>query len=164
MDGGNKMNEISLDAKKVAVNKTLEHKFECYKNMMRVITELFDRALIHDNSKITDPEFTAYVEFMQNIKNYKFGTPEYIDFVENNDYCKLHFGKNKHHPQYYENGIDGMTLIDIIEMYCDWLACTRNMKETIESSAKRFNISDQLKQIFLNTMNNDEGNYIKEQK
>ena len=49
-----------------------------------------------------------------------------------------------------------MTLIDIVEMLADWKAASErqldgNLLTSIEYNAKRFNISDQLKQILLNT-------------
>ena len=49
-----------------------------------------------------------------------------------------------------------MTLIDIIEMFCDWKASTLrqndgNLLKSIETNAERFNMDGQLKQILMNT-------------
>ena len=50
-----------------------------------------------------------------------------------------------------------MTLIDLIEMLCDWKAATvrnknGNIRKSIEHNADRFKMSPQLKQIFENTV------------
>lgn len=49
-----------------------------------------------------------------------------------------------------------MTLVDIIQMICDWKASSERQKDgnlllSIEKNAERFNIDDQLKQILINT-------------
>lgn len=54
-------------------------------------------------------------------------------------------------------GVEGMTLIDLIEMLCDWKAASERHKDgdimrSIEINAKRFSISDQLKTILQNTV------------
>ncbi len=56
------------------------------------------------------------------------------------------------------SGINDMTLIDIIEMFCDWKAASLrhadgDFLESLEYNRKRFNISEQLHDIFLNTAN-----------
>ena len=53
--------------------------------------------------------------------------------------------------------IDKMNLIDIIEMLCDWEAATLrhadgDIKKSIEINQERFRYSDELKAIFLNTV------------
>ena len=49
-----------------------------------------------------------------------------------------------------------MTLIDIIEMFCDWKASTLrhndgNLLKSIEVNAERFNMDGQLTAILMNT-------------
>lgn len=55
-----------------------------------------------------------------------------------------------------DHGINGMNLIDLIEMICDWKAASErhadgDIFKSIEINSKRFNITPQLKQILLNT-------------
>jgi hypothetical protein len=50
-----------------------------------------------------------------------------------------------------------MNLIDLLEMFCDWYAATKrhndgNIYKSIEINRKRFAISDQLADIFLNSV------------
>jgi hypothetical protein len=49
-----------------------------------------------------------------------------------------------------------MTLVDLMEMFCDWKASTLrhndgNLLTSIDINAERFQIDDQLKQILINT-------------
>jgi hypothetical protein len=54
-------------------------------------------------------------------------------------------------------GIDGMDLVDILEMLCDWKAATLRHKsgdimESLKINKERFKISDQLYKILVNTI------------
>jgi len=54
-------------------------------------------------------------------------------------------------------GVEGMNLIDILEMIADWQAASErhgdgDIRRSIEINAKRFNLSDQLTAILLNTV------------
>jgi len=67
-----------------------------------------------------------------------------------------HYENNPHHPEHFENGIKGMTLVDIVEMFCDWKAATLrhdngDIYKSIEFNKNRFGYSDDLEQIFINT-------------
>ena len=64
-----------------------------------------------------------------------------------------------HHPQFHPNGVSDMTLMDVVEMFCDWKAAVERTKDgnfdkSLEINEKRFNIAPQLINIFKNT--NDE--------
>ena len=67
-----------------------------------------------------------------------------------------HYASNRHHPEHFKNGINDMTLVDILEMFCDWKASTLrhndgNFMRSIELNTSRFNIEPQLAQILMNT-------------
>jgi hypothetical protein len=67
-----------------------------------------------------------------------------------------HYANNSHHPQHYENGINGFDLFDLMEMFFDWKAATERTKDgniysSIEYNKTRFEISEQICQIFKNT-------------
>ena len=70
-----------------------------------------------------------------------------------------HYRENNHHPEYYEDGIKGMSLVDLIEMVCDWMAATKRVQNgdiytSLEINKKRFGIDDQLAKILENTVVN----------
>lgn len=61
-----------------------------------------------------------------------------------------------------ELGINGMSLLDLVEMLCDWKAATMrhndgDIRRSIEINQKRFGYSDELKAIMLNTLGVIEG-------
>jgi len=56
-----------------------------------------------------------------------------------------------------EFGIRGMTLLDVVEMLCDWKAATQrhadgDILKSVEINQKRFGYSDELKAILRNTI------------
>jgi Family of unknown function (DUF5662) len=69
-----------------------------------------------------------------------------------------HYLHNTHHPEHYPNGIDGMSLLDLVEMLIDWKAASErhpggmNIAGSIEVGSQRFSIGEQLKKILLNTV------------
>lgn len=113
-------------------------------------TPLFYRLINHDLSKVKNfEEFSGYIKMNMELKPVKYGTPEYNEIRKKYDYViQLHYKNNSHHPEHYENGIDGMSLIDKYEMICDWFGAAiargnkDNLPESLEYNKKRFNISD----------------------
>lgn len=69
-----------------------------------------------------------------------------------------YYANNSHHPEHYQQGINGMDLFDLIEMFFDWKAATERHNDghifsSIRINKDRFKMSDQLEQIFNNTAN-----------
>ena len=67
-----------------------------------------------------------------------------------------HYASNRHHPEHFVNGVTDMTLIDILEMFCDWKASSLrqndgNLLKSIDVNAERFHMDGQLRQILINT-------------
>ena len=67
-----------------------------------------------------------------------------------------HYVENRHHPEHFENGIKGMSLLDIIELFADWHCAVKrhadgNIYKSIDINQKRFGYGDTLKEIFVNT-------------
>jgi hypothetical protein len=90
------------------------------------------------------PEHFGYMECNGCFKRYP------RDYAQPCDVCGYtHFQ--------FRPSLDGMSLTQIVEMLCDWLAaCKRHddgdIRVSIEKNQKRFGYSDELKQIFLNTL------------
>jgi hypothetical protein len=56
---------------------------------------------------------------------------------ESHHLFKHHYVRNRHHPEYHCNGISDMTIIDKIEMVCDWMAAIKRYKDgSIERSMR----------------------------
>lgn len=61
---------------------------------------------------------------------------------------------SKHH----RDGIAGMNLIDLLEMFADWKASTErspggNIYKSLDINTRRFNIEPQLRMILIYTVN-----------
>jgi len=120
-------------------------------------TELLKRGSQHDDSKLKDPEKPLFDKMTPILKNLKYGSPEYHESLkELNVALHHHYANNSHHPQHYANGINGMNLFDIIEMFFDWKAASErtangSLEESIKVNSERFDMSPQLTEIFENT-------------
>lgn len=126
--------------------------------VLRAINQLVSRGIEHDASKMKEPELDYFCIYTPKLKSLKYGSPEYKECLDGlKPALDHHYAVNRHHPEHFENGIDGMTLIDLLEMLCDWKAATLrtadgNMEESLAFNRKRFKISDQLFNILTNTV------------
>lgn len=111
------------------------------------------RATIHDLSKLKSPEFEIFKEYAPKLKYFNFGSDEYKQcLADMKPALDHHYANNSHHPEYHENGIKDMNLLDIFEMFCDWKVVAEDMKSSLDICQERFKFSDELKQIFLNSI------------
>lgn len=137
--------------------ETLEHIKQVNTFMLDLARQLISRASVHDASKLLSPEKEAFDLVTPQLKNLTYGSEEYkasLDVL--GEALKHHYAENEHHPEHYENGIDDMTLIDLVEMLCDWKAATLrhadgDLYDSICKNQQRFKISQQLGQILINT-------------
>lgn len=122
------------------------------------VVELLKRGQTHDATKLGDPELGMYNEFTPRLRNQTYGSKVYKETLGSMGAAlEHHYRHNRHHPEHYAEGIRGMTLVDLVEMFCDWLASTRrhedgDIRRSIEVGQERFGYSDELKQILLNTV------------
>lgn len=122
------------------------------------VEELIKRGENHDATKLESPELEIFGEFGGNLAKLEYGSKEYNDNLEKvRPAIEHHYSKNRHHPEHFPNGINGMTLVDLIELLSDWRAATErnangNIRKSIEINAKRYKISPQLREILENTV------------
>lgn len=137
-----------------------------------VIQKLSKRADEHDASKLVSPEVEAFDKATPLLQQLEYGTPEYKQSLKDlGPALEHHYANNTHHPEHFENGIRGMTLLDLTEMLCDWKAASERMRKptpaaegrpdvptydsdfarSIRLNAERFDYPDGLTDILLNT-------------
>lgn len=121
------------------------------------IQNLQHRLLHHDDSKFEEPERSAYEGLDEAIEGVVFGSDEYRQIIRDflGDALQHHYEHNSHHPNYFEDGVQGMSLFDLIEFLCDIRAsCDEKGKQHIDlETSKRFhNMSDSIYQILQNTI------------
>jgi hypothetical protein len=138
---------------------TLLHIKRVAELMTHAASELIRRANIHDNSKLESPEKELFDELTPKLKNSTYGTDEHNDFlIELKVALDHHYQNNSHHPEHYDNGVNGFDLFDLIEMFFDWKAAGErhadgNIYKSIEINKNRFGLSDQVVDILNNTAN-----------
>lgn len=136
---------------------TLKHSLRVGALMGQPIAELVERSTQHDLSKTQPPELEIFNEFTPKLRTSTYGSDEYQGFlVSMGEALKHHYQANAHHPEHRANGINGMTLVDLIEMLADWRAATErhadgDLAKSLEIQRDRFGISDQLLEILRNT-------------
>lgn len=138
--------------------ETLKHIRRVNELLIDASCEILSRAKKHDQSKLEEPEKSTFDEVTPLLKDLKFGSEEYTEATKKiKPALDHHYSVNTHHPQHYENGINGMNLFDIVEMFFDWMAAGERTKDgnimySIAVNSERFGISKQLKKILENTV------------
>jgi hypothetical protein len=125
--------------------------------MQLVVANVAKRRLEHDRSKLVDPEKAEFDRLTTRLKDSTYGSDEYKGFLKELKVAlDHHYEHNTHHPEHYANGINGMSLLDLIEMLCDWKAAGErhangSLAKSLEINQARFKIDPQLQQILQNT-------------
>ena len=115
------------------------------------------RARVHDRSKLEDPEKAVFDVVTPKLRGLTYGSDEYkVSLAEMGVALHHHYEHNSHHPEHYKNGISGMSLLDLIEMLCDWKAATErhadgDYDKSLVINRDRFKISPQLFDVIVNT-------------
>lgn len=136
--------------------ETRKHIARVNELLLSAVVELSNRAVKHDLSKLTEAEKPYFDEETPKLKELKFGSEEYSKSLERlKPALDHHYSNNSHHPQFYENGVDGMDLFDLIEMLYDWKAAGErtsdgDISKSIVINTGRFGMSTQLASIFEN--------------
>lgn len=137
--------------------KTFRH-IERVRNLINLfVVKMLERAEKHDQSKLVSPELEYFAEYTDKLAGLTYGSPEYkASLTAIKPALDHHYANNSHHPEHYKNGVDDMSLLDIVEMLLDWKASSErhndgNIHKSIEINGTRFNMSPQLVKILENT-------------
>jgi hypothetical protein len=139
---------------------TFEHSLRVGGLIIQLATDLLGRATTHDLSKTRPPEVEGFDRASWRLKTMAYDSPEYAaSRAELADTLAHHYAHNRHHPEHFgDAGVNGMALVDLVEMLADWKAATERMRtgtgdlaKSIQINKERFGLSDQLTQILVNT-------------
>lgn len=132
---------------------------ETVKQFMNKLQNLIDdRSKYHDSTKLMSPELEVFAKHTPVLIDLEYNSDEYKQHLkEMNVALKHHYAHNRHHPEHFENGIQDMNLVDLIELVCDWKATSLrqndgNVLTQMSKNKERFELSDQLYHIIKNTM------------
>ena len=151
---------MTTDSDKVILGKleVMKHIHKVRSLLYRMIEELDRRAREHDQSKLEGIEAELYGEYTPELAKCEYMSEDYKKLLEKvRPAIEHHYAVSRHHPEHFAQGIDDMTLVDLIEMLVDWKAATErnkngNIRTSIEKNIERFKISPQLAQILQNTV------------
>ena len=145
---------MTLDECRVETQKHIEK----VRKYIRFFTDkLTSRGVNHDATKLEPPEVELFAEYTPRLATMEYNSEEYKQCLASlKPALDHHYATYRHHPEHFANGINDMNLIDLVEMLADWKAASErqqngNLLTSIEVNAARFKMTDQLKQILLNT-------------
>ncbi len=129
------------------VNNTVSTSTTTVEILQGFIEELIIRIEEHDLSKLSEPEKSILDKYTPMLGNIMFGSDKYKEIMKKmKPMTEHHYAKNKnHHPDLVVGGVAGMSLVDVVEMLCDFCASserhpkTGNIHRSIEICTKKFN-------------------------
>lgn len=137
---------------------TLEHIGHVRRFLWAFSDELGRRAADHDASKMGPEEKPLFDKMTPLLKTLTYGSDEYkASLKELGTALQHHYKVNSHHPEHYPNGVAGMNLFDLVEMFCDWRAASMRTKDgdftkSVEIGIERFKIEPMLAHILRNSL------------
>lgn len=137
---------------------TQDHIGKVQQRIQEIRANLAGRAVKHDASKLVEPEKSGYDRITEQLSTLVYGTDEYRAALKaNKATIEHHYAHNSHHPEFWPNGIAGMSLLDVVEMLSDWRAASERTSQgsiaaSLEHNRVRFGIDDQLYSILVNTV------------
>ena len=140
---------------------TTKHKLWVSWYIFKFVKAIIWRAFTHDLSKYTPSESKGFIEVIDKLKYLTYGSNEYMESLRSiKPSIDAHYLRNRHHPEFFKKGIDGMNIVDFVEMYCDWQAASKrhedgNIFKSIVQNEKRFKIPVELGSMLINQAEKD---------
>lgn len=138
--------------------KTMRH-IETVRNYLNaVIKDLITRGERHDQTKLETPEVEIFEIYTPKLRGCTYGSEKYRqNMKEMKVAIDHHNSMNRHHPEFFSDGMKSMNLVDLLEMICDWTAATMrhgdgDIRKSLELNQGRFGYSDEVKGLLLNTV------------
>lgn len=126
--------EASIHSHTKELARVTRHVLTVQKLIRRFSYRLLERADTHDLSKFANDELGGMIEIDAIADEKGLNSREYMGALSG-PAIQLHRSRHSHHPEYHPNGIKDMSILDVIEMVCDWKAANilRGHPEWFES-------------------------------
>jgi hypothetical protein len=146
---------------------TYKHQKIVAQLMVNAAKKVLDRAMLHDESKLHEPEMSAYIGpvFALNTEAVEYGSERYIKLCrEMGAGWEHHKSANDHHIEFFlphavETLNDPVLQLDIfclLEMCCDWTAAAQRRGNepglALKTMAEKYHVDEQLQQLIRNTL------------
>lgn len=151
------MNEIDHELESQGLRLVVQHIKRVQWHMQDAVNRLGIRAVQHDQSKYSQEELGLVLGKPSFDKYEYMSVEERAALAAVQESLKHHYAVNSHHPEHYEDGILGMSLLDLLEMLADWKAASEtsgknsSFQGSIEFAKERWNLSPEMARIFENT-------------
>lgn len=141
-----------------SIPATLRHRALVRELLSACALELINRGAVHDESKF-DPIEQGPLDEMQRLIDAEgqasYGSDEYRRRTALlGPMLEHHYANNPHHPEHRPEGIAGMDLFDLVEMFMDWKAASERGEESamnLTYSVQKYGIPHMLESILRNT-------------
>ena len=139
------------------MRETLAHVRRVGTLMNSAAYNLMVRGMTHDDSKFSEEEYESFAQETPKLKGLTYGSDEYKDALSRiRPAIQAHKKKNSHRPEYHRDGIEGMSLLDLIEMLADWKAAGERHEDgdivrSINMNAERFGYDDKMRRMLFLT-------------
>ena len=137
---------------------TLHHKLWVLYYVSGFALKLLWRGILHDYSKFSTFEARGFGEELPKLRESSYGEADYHALLEHTQpILTHHYRYNRHHPEHFPDGYTNMSLLDIVEMLCDWQASVKKHQDgdivkSIDYCQQRFGMSDDISNILRNTV------------
>ncbi len=143
---------------KTALDVTAAHIARVAELMTLASWEIARRGREHDQSKF-DPVEASPLQEMQDIIDRDgpapYGSDEYKRRTAMlGPMLAHHYANNSHHPEHYPDGVSGMDLFDLMEMFFDWKAASERGQESamsLTTACGKYEMPPMLVSILRNT-------------
>lgn len=150
---------MNTDERDEVMRMTAAHIRRVGELMVQMSADLMKRAVIHDASKWSPSEWESFARETPGLRGLTYGSSEYKAALGRlGPSLQAHYAGNRHHPEFHgADGVNGMNLLDLIEMLADWKAATERhadgcIARSITMNTQRFGLSPQLVRIMENTV------------
>ncbi len=119
---------------------------------------MIDRMMVHDDSKLLEPEREGFKHAKEVLGSLEYGSPEYHEArLALGVTLDHHYAHNDHHPEHWPGGWYTMPYTARMEALADWFAATKRMKgggdleHSIRHNAGRFGYDERETEALLLT-------------
>lgn len=147
-----------MDVQIEVLLEILRHRADVQHRIKEICHELEVAAILHDKSKLDNPEFDAFTITRPKFRNANYGSKEYQECVEQiQPAIDHHYAHNRHHTECHPSGFADMDLIDILEMLADWRAANARsrdllFRESVDIAFEKYNIPENMRVHILRTL------------